>query len=144
MQIRHFFFIKDHILLKIEIFWHVKGILKLILAYIFSTRDEGCFFVRISDGNRSHFQVWWSLYQHRPMIDHLWQLSTKCIYWLLLPKEIVLISRVCFTKVEIWIQLYRISTKYNFIIYNQRISNVILTIILQFYPSVVLTLSQYT
>jgi len=35
-----------------------------------------------SDGNRSHFQDRWSLYQQRLMIDHLWQLPTKCIYWL--------------------------------------------------------------
>ena len=35
-----------------------------------------------NDGNRAHFQDRWSLYQHRPMIDHQWQLPTKCIYWL--------------------------------------------------------------
>ena len=38
--------------------------------------------INFSDGNRSHFQDRWSLYQHRPMIENQWQLPTKCIYWL--------------------------------------------------------------
>jgi len=53
-----------------------------------------------NDGNRSNFQDRWSLCKHQPMIDHRWQLPTKCM--LTITSQIVFISRVCLSKVKIW------------------------------------------
>ena len=53
-----------------------------------------------NDGSRSNFQDRWSLYKHRPMIDHRWKLPTKCILTII--SQIVFISRICLSKVKIW------------------------------------------
>ena len=44
------------------------------------SRDVCLMVLNACDGNRSHSRDRWSLYQHRPMIDHLWHLPTKNVF----------------------------------------------------------------
>jgi hypothetical protein len=68
------------------------------LVYYLSTSRNSPFYIRCYTYMEN------DLFQHRPMIDHRWQLPAKCIYWLI--NQIVFISRVWLTKVKIWIKLY--------------------------------------
>ena len=65
-----------------------------------------------SDGNQPHFENRRSLYQHRLMIDHLWQLPPKCILFLgLLKISNSPILRVWLIKVKSWLKLYPMITQ---------------------------------